>query len=195
MPPRPRLVWILLAGALLIEVNPLGAQPPKVATDRPRTADAGGDALEQALTKLGYVGVALERTKYGHLIANVQVEGTDRKHDLRMVVDSGSSVTLITPAAAKALGLAVEKTGGTVGGVGGTGIAVSTTRTKTLKIGGHEEKEASLAVIDIGHVNTQFEAFGLKAVDGVIGSDWMLAKKGLIDVASARLFILPPKAK
>lgn len=174
------------AGPVLDDVSVVEAKLPKSPTS--------GEALEQALTKLGYVGIALEREKTGHLVARVQVEGKDGLRDLRLVVDNGSSVTLLTPNSAKALGLETVRTSGTVGGVGGTGIAVATTKTRTLKVGGHADKDLSLLVIDISHVNEGFKAAGLKTLDGVLGSDWMLAKSALIDVESARLFILPSKA-
>ncbi len=190
MPSRSGLTWLLLTCVLLGNA-PVKAQPPKGT----KSERVPSDVLERALTKLGYTGIPLERMKTGHLVAEMCVEGQSGKRDLRLVVDNGSSVTLLTPDAAKSLGLSVDKTGGMVGGLGGGGIAVSTTRAKAVKIGAHEEKDVSILVIDIGHVNAGFKGAGEKTVDGVLGSDWMLAKKALLDIESARLFILVPKAK
>jgi predicted aspartyl protease len=186
---KSQMAWLVSASVLFISVDSLSAQPHTQATDRV------ADPLEQALTKLGYIGIKLERENTGHLIASVEIEGKAGKRDLRMVVDCGSSVTLVTPETAKLLGLDVDKTNGSVGGVGGTGIGVATTKAKGIKLGAYEEKGLSLMVIDIVHVNTMFEQSGVKPVAGVIGSDWMLAKKALIDMESPRLFILPAKGK
>jgi predicted aspartyl protease len=182
------LICLLMTCVALFGTYPTAAQP-----ESPRASSA--DALGHALTKLGYTGISLERMRTGHLVASVRIEGQAGKHDLRLVIDNGSGVTLLTPDAAKALGLSVDKTNGFAGGLGGGGIAVSTTRAKAFKVGSHEEKDVSLLVIDIAHVNAGFKGAGERAVDGVIGSDWMLAKKTLLDIESARLFILAPKAK
>lgn len=195
MPPRFRRFLLLLACALSIQLTPLAAEPPGIAEAKPQAIISSSEALEQSLTRLGYTRIPLEREKTRHLVANVQIEGKGRKHDLRLVIDNGSSVTLLTPEAATKLGLEVVKTNGSVGGVGGTGIAVSTSKVKAFKIGPHEEKELSILIIDISHVNAMFAGSGQKPLDGVIGSDWMQDKKALIDMESARMFVLPSRAR
>jgi hypothetical protein len=112
-----------------------------------------------------------------------------------MVVDCASGATLVTPDAAKAFGLNIDKTGGSASGVGGTGVAVSTTKVKAFKVGANEEKDVTLQVIDIGYVNAGFKGVGEKPVDGVMGNDWMLAHKALIDLGTARMFVVSSPAK
>ncbi len=152
-------------------------------------AGSGINALGDALLDLGYIEIPLERAITGHLFVNVWV---DDRHELRMVCDSGSGGTLVLPAAAKRLSSEQEETDVMAGGVGGGNLSVSSIVVDKLKIGSFEERDVPLLVVDVSHVNQQFESVGVEAIDGIIGSDWMAEKHALIDIAGSRMFIAEP---
>ena len=66
-------------------------------------------------------------------------------------------------------------------GLGTNSMTSQTTIIKKIKIGDLEIKDYKTVLLDLSHVNASYEQVGLKAVDGVLGSDILKEYKAVID--------------
>ncbi|MFL5762296.1 MAG: retropepsin-like aspartic protease [Bacteroidia bacterium] len=66
-------------------------------------------------------------------------------------------------------------------GLGTNSMTSQITTIKKLKIGDLEIENYKTVLLDLSHVNASYEQVGLKAVDGVLGSDILLKYDAVID--------------
>jgi hypothetical protein len=80
-------------------------------------------------------------------------------------------------------------------GLGTNSMTSQITTIKKLKIGDLEIEDYNTVLLDLSHVNASYEQVGLKAVDGVLGSDILLKHKAVIDYEKKVLKLQYSKAK
>jgi Aspartyl protease len=73
-----------------------------------------------------------------------------------------------------------------------TGLGTSSMQSQVLflnkiEIGDYVIRELPCIVLDLSHVNETYTSIGLKAIDGVIGSDLLEDARGIIDYGRKRL--------
>lgn len=66
-------------------------------------------------------------------------------------------------------------------GLGTNSMESQTTILRKLKLGEIEIENYTTVLLDLSHVNSSYEQLGLRAVDGVLGSDILLKYNALID--------------
>ena len=146
------------------------------------------EELEALLLSRDFEKIALERMATGHSLVHVSINGSTPR---RFVCDTGSGATLVFPALAEELGLLPESTGHSAGGIGGQGMELLNIEIDSLAVGGVRFSDRELLVLDLSHLNQQFEAAGEDPIEGIIGAPWLTAHEVVLDIPANALFARP----
>ena len=112
----------------------------------------------------------------------------DGEGPFAMIVDTGSSSVVITPAVAQRLRLAT-RANGSVTGAGSGSAAVSETRLSSLSIGALQFKDLHAEMIDLTPIQ---RAIGFPALDGIIGYDILRRLRVGVDMDAMKLTLSYP---
>ena len=130
--------------------------------------------------------VQLEQGDY-HTLLNGSVAG----EKIRIVLDTGASHSCIDKSFVSRLfpDREMEKNEGVNAGIGGTDFEVLVTDLPDFKIGHYHQKlMQNVAVIDFAHINMAYEALRLKPVQMILGNDFCVNHKAVIDYETNRFF-------
>lgn len=128
------------------------------------------------------VTIPLERSPLGLLQVSATIDGSP----LTLLVDTGANATLLDRAWVTRQGLVGESTElGTVGCVTMDGIDMIDV--ERLELGAMRVEGVRLAVVDLSHVNRQFEQTGSTPVGGILGADVLTERSAVIDYSEPRL--------
>ena len=128
----------------------------------------------------------LEKGDY-HTLLN----GSVARKKIRIILDTGASHSCIDKSFVSQLfpNREMEKNEGVNAGIGGVDFEVLVTDLPDFKIGHYYQKiMQNVAVIDFAHINTAYEALHLKPVQMILGNDFCVNHKALIDYEKNRLF-------
>ncbi len=116
-----------------------------------------------------------------HLMINVTVNNSS----VKMLIDTGASLTcfdstriLHIPGVEEDNILSMDKNGT---GLGTNTMSSAYTELENIKIGDIELTDYPVIVINMQHVNDSYEKLGIAPIDGVIGSEFLLKHKAIID--------------
>lgn len=126
----------------------------------------------------------IERKNY-HLFINLKVG----EKDSRLLIDTGASKTVFDAErilqfvkAGKIRSQEVKSVG-----LGVSDMETRLARIKDVKVGRLRLARLEVAVLPIGHVNETYAALQLPPIDGVLGSDFLMKYKAVIDYRKAVL--------
>ena len=128
----------------------------------------------------------LEQGDY-HTLLNGSVAG----EKIRIVLDTGASHSCVDKSFVSQLfpDREMEKNEGVNAGIGGTDFEVLVTDLPDFKIGHYHQKlMRNVAVIDFAHINMAYEALHLKPVQMILGNDFCVNHKAIIDYETNRFF-------
>jgi len=132
-----------------------------------------------------WVALPLERSPLGLL----HVSGTINGSPITLLIDTGANVSLLDAAWVAGQGLAGERTeSGTIGCVTVNGIDMIDV--DCLELGAIRMEGIRLAVVDLSHVNRQFEQSGSPTIGGILGADVLAERSAVIDYSDPRLKLL-----
>jgi predicted aspartyl protease len=162
-----------------------------------KTQQASG-TLVGLLAKQGFAGATLERRFGNHLFVPVSIN--NRRGAL--LIDTGSSYTLIDANSVKTFGLTVEKSGSNVGGMfGRSWERYGTSKAKSIAIGNCVVTNVPVAITDLSDFNREragpatgshiAESGNLTHVNGLLGINEMVKFGMVIDCARQMLYINP----
>lgn len=175
---------------IALALVPLSASCSLAPSEASGSAAREESSLERKLGDLlavrGYEPLEFSRMTTGHLILAVELDGSGPR---RFVCDTGASGTFIVPEVAKELGLAVEDSSETGGGLGGGGMQIQSTEVDRLVVDGVEFSDRSVLIIDLSHINQQFSAVGEQPIDGIIGADWLDRNRAILDFKTDTLYV------
>lgn len=129
--------------------------------------------------------VELEKGDY-HTLLNGSVAGVK----IRMVLDTGASHSCIDKLFVNQTlpNLSMEHNEGVNAGIGGTGFEVLVADLPDFKLGRyHQSLLENIAVIDFTHINTAYKALHKKPVQMILGNDFCVTHKAVIDYENNRL--------
>jgi len=114
-----------------------------------------------------------------HLLVKININGKSAK----IIIDTGASKTVfdkkrIEKFVTEKNFLEHDKLSS---GLGTNNMSSHTTTIKKMKIGDVEILNYSTVLLDLSHVNNSYDQVGLGAVEGVLGSDILLAYNAIID--------------
>lgn len=121
-----------------------------------------------------------------HTLLNGSVAG----QKIRIILDTGASHSCIDKQFVSQLfpDREMEKNEGVNAGIGGADFEVLVTDLPDFKIGHYQLKVLeNVAVIDFSHVNTAYEALHLKPVQMILGNDFCVNHKAIIDYGQNKL--------
>ena len=121
-----------------------------------------------------------------HTLLNGSVAGIK----IRIVLDTGASHSCIDKSFVNQLfpNSELEKNEGVNAGIGGTDFEVLVTDLPDFKIGHyHQQIMQNIAVIDFSHINTAYETLHFKPVQMILGNDFCVTHKAIIDYENNRL--------
>jgi Aspartyl protease/PDZ domain len=115
------------------------------------------------------------------------------KGPFSLLVDTGASGVLISPAVSAALGLTV-RSAGTTSGAGSRRATIGTAELAVLAVGGMRFRHVRAVVLDLGEIR---RGIGFPRFDGIIGSSILRGLRTRVDMDTARLTlstaaIVPP---
>lgn len=128
----------------------------------------------------------LEKGDY-HTLLNGSVAGVK----IRIVLDTGASHSCIDKLFVNQLfpNKEMEKNEGVNAGIGGTGFEVMVTDLPDFKIGHYHQKlMQNVAVIDFAHINNAYKALHHKPVQMILGNDFCVNHKAVIDYENNSFF-------
>ena len=135
----------------------------------------------------------LEKGDY-HTLLN----GMVADHKVRIVLDTGASHSCVDKSFVNLLfpNREMEKNEGVNAGIGGTDFEVLVTDLPDFKIGHfHQKMMQNVAVIDFSHINAAYKALHLKPVQMILGNDFCVNHKAVIDYETNRFFFKKTKGK
>jgi hypothetical protein len=122
-----------------------------------------------------------------HLFIDLTIKG----EPARLLVDTGASKTVFD--AAKILRFVkeekIESHESKSVGLGVSEMETRVARLKNLKLGKTHVSKLEVAVLDISHVNTTYNQIEIPEIDGVLGSDFLMKYKAVINYEKATLKI------
>jgi predicted aspartyl protease len=114
-----------------------------------------------------------------HLMVKMQINGKVAN----VIVDTGASKTVFDKTAIEKFVKHnnFDNHDQMSSGLGTNTMTSQTTIIKKIKIGTVEIENYKTVLLDLSHVNNSYSQIGLKAVDGVLGSDILLKYHAIID--------------
>ncbi|MEA3013160.1 MAG: aspartyl protease family protein [Sphingomonadales bacterium] len=134
------LTGLAVIGVALMSPSSL-KRPGARAADRPFAA--ASSPLKRGSSDAGYGSRELLRNADGHFYADAQING----HSIRLMVDTGASVIMLTREDAQRAGVAVPTERALAMGVGGT-VAVAPVTIGRIALGGVDARDVQAAVAD-----------------------------------------------
>lgn len=167
-----------LAGALALGLSSACARGPAAPVERPAPRPEPPPAVAKAAP---WVDVPIERLPSGHLAVAVR---TGKGQELRFLLDTGASVTVVTPKTRELLGIGgSEGTRARAKAAGGNAGAVRLVELPRLSLGGRPLEDVTAAVMHLDHLN---EPLGAEPA-GVLGQNVFAAYVVEFDLAAGRL--------
>lgn len=142
------------------------------------------------LCKIPFQLVAIEADGV-HLILNAKIN----QLTCRLLIDTGASRTVFDQnrIAAFVDDLEMHENEQLSTGLGTNEMKSHIITLESLEIGELFIRNYTSVIIDMVHINQSFEAYGLHAIDGVIGGDILLDYKAEIDYRKKELRLRVPK--
>lgn len=127
--------------------------------------------------------VTLEDNSY-HIIAKVEIDGIQGE----MIIDTGASVTVVDrslfPDKGQECPVKMQS-----GSVTGQINDIHLVKASRFRIGGRSIKNMPLACIDLGYVNTMYDKHLSRKIIGLLGSDFCVRHKAVINYRTKELSI------
>ncbi len=121
----------------------------------------------------------------------IVVEGRIYGRRQPLLIDTGSSHTVIHTKTAEAVGIELGKTGGTGGGVGGVDIAMYQLPTMTVELGGHQFVVDHPTAMDLSHVLIALKQSRARQVSVVLGADLLREYGAIINYQNCTITLFP----
>lgn len=142
-------------------------------------------SLTKFLTKKGYKKKNLKLTKTNHFKITAKINGIKG----RFIVDTGASNTCLDFNLAEQFLLTPEETDTKAAGAGASEMETKIAKHNVVKIGKWSNKNTSIVLFDLSHVNQALINHNSKPVHGIIGSDILQLSNSVIDYKNNILFL------
>jgi predicted aspartyl protease len=151
-----------------------------------KRSEASDMTLDELLTQhQEYERIPLKKMSSGHLQMQVSLNGVPGN----FILDTGAGATVLEEKKKANFHLKAIKSDKKVTGTGGGAMSMQLSPGNLMKIGQMEIKNSSVYLMSLDHVNDAFLTMKLDEVDGIIGSDVLSSKKGVIDYTNLVLYL------
>lgn len=141
--------------------------------------------LQKFLTEKGFFKAKLHFISSNHYKIVALINGVRGW----FILDTGASMTFISDASIKKFNLKLDHDTLKAHGAGPERIEARISKNNHLNIGRWFDAHCSLALIDLGPINSAFMEINLKAVDGIIGADVLKKGQAVIDYNKNYLYL------
>jgi hypothetical protein len=152
-----------------------------------REAEGAADVLDLMgfFAPDGFLAVKLVQSRSGLLEVPARVSGLPAT----LLLDTGAGRTCLDRASVQRLALRTRQTDGHAVGLGVADEAVSHVALQDFSIGPCSLPAVEAVVTDFSHVNTAREELGDRTLDGVLGSDILVARAAVLDYGALTLYL------
>ena len=158
------------------------------------TFEGSGQSLDAALVEddlrvflmgRGYTAVPMVRLSTGHF----SVSGSADEVTLDLIVDTGASHTLLDTERVGRFGIRTVDEGSRATGVEYANQSVESGRLDNVAVGAVRMETLRVTVVDLSQVNRVLQRMGDGQVDGILGSDALVAREAVIDYGNRSLYL------
>ena len=142
--------------------------------------------LHEILQKESYRKIKFKVTKTQHLLIRAEINGVKGN----FILDTGASNTCVCSANVVLFQLKATHSKAKAAGAGASGMFTQIAKKNTLKIGDWREKNFSIVIFDLSHVNEALLQHNVKPIQGIIGADVLITGKGIIDYFNKYLYLI-----
>ena len=133
--------------------------------------------LHEILKLEKYKKIKFKITRTQHLQIKAKINGVSGT----FILDTGASNTCVGFESIERFKLTAKNSKTKASGAGATGMKTQVSSENKLELGKWKDKDFSLVIFDLSHVNEALESFKAKPVHGIIGADILMERKAIID--------------
>jgi hypothetical protein len=142
--------------------------------------------LDELLTQhQDYARLPLKKMTSGHLHMEASLNGVEG----RFILDTGAGATVLDEKKKARFSLISQKSKKMATGTGGGAIGMQVSSGNSFQIGPLAIEDFSIYLMSLEHMNKAFQTMKLEEVDGIIGSDILTSKRGVIDYTNLMLYL------
>ena len=142
-------------------------------------------ALAEMLARYAFHRHPLSRNNVGHL----QLVGQLQNRPLDILVDTGTTSTVVDLGYCTSQGIATRDSGRLGGGAGGVTLLIHVLDHAVLTLDGLPLRSDGIYAVDLSHVNEGLAMKGAGRVQAVLGADVLTYHRAVIDYATMSLFL------
>ena len=131
------------------------------------------------------LSVSLRFTKTKHLLCRARVNG----HNATLLIDTGASTSCIHSDLKEQFQLQTKGEPFDAAGASEGKMTASMTKKCELYLGRYKVGKHAFALLDLNHINQTLQSQGAKPIDGILGSDFLIKKKIVIDYGKKTLIL------
>ena len=144
-------------------------------------------SLKKILLSQGYIAHHIRvASKSGHIVAKASING----HPGRFIIDTGASATCVNQAMYKEFQLETEFMDRQIGTASGS-LRPRISHHNTLELSDWSDEDVTLLSMDMSFINTALKTEGMRSIQGLLGADFLIAAKAIIDYKGKKMYIKP----
>ncbi|WP_405369857.1 TIGR02281 family clan AA aspartic protease [Nonlabens sp. Asnod2-A12] len=144
-------------------------------------------SLKKLLLSQGYTSHNIRiAPKSGHIVTKASING----HSGRFIIDTGASATCVNQAMYKEFQLETEFMDRQIGTASGS-LRPRISHNNTLELGDWSDQDTTLLSMDMSYINTALKTEGMRSIQGLLGADFLIAAKAVIDYKGKKIYLKP----
>jgi hypothetical protein len=184
--PNVFILLFLAACGVMAACSPSEPKSGNLAEAPPAISSVANLTLDELLTQhQDYERIPLKKMTSGHLHMEASLNGVEG----RFILDTGAGATVLDEKKKARFSLVTQKSKKVATGTGGGAIGMQVSAGNSLQIGPLEINNFSIYLMSLEHMNKAFETMKLEEIDGIIGSDILTSKRGVIDYTNLVLYL------
>lgn len=141
--------------------------------------------LRNLLENKGFVRIPLKKLNSTHYLVRAKIHG----EKARLILDTGASTTCVDINMALHFDIVHEKSDIMAAGAGALGMKTQVSHKNKLQIGAWKDANVGLVLFDLSHINIALREGNEKAVDGILGADFLKKHRAVIDYGRNCLYL------
>ena len=142
-------------------------------------------SLKKELGRRGYIAHPIRlSSKSGHIITKALING----HTGRFIIDTGASATCINNAMSEKFQLESENMNQQIGTASGS-LTPQIAYNNSMQLGDWTDNDCSLLTMDMTFINQALKAERMRAIQGLLGADFLIKSKAIIDYSSKKIYL------
>ena len=129
--------------------------------------------------------VSLKFTKTKHLVCRARINGFNAS----LLVDTGASNSCIHSDLQKLFQLTPKGDSFDAAGASEGKMTATMTQKCELHLGRYKLGKHAFVLLDLNHINQTLSSQGAKPIDGILGADFLMKKKIIIDYGKRKLIL------